>query len=250
MGELVSVITPAYNASRFLRATIESVQAQSYKDWEMIVVDDASDDDTINLLTEISKTEPRLRIMTLEKNSGAAVSRNAALAEARGEYVAFLDSDDLWQPEKLRTQIEFMRRRGAAISFTAYQIMREDGRRLGRPIDFVGPQAVGYADMLKKKATMGCSTVMLDWRRLNNHRMPLIRTAQDYGFWLALMRGGLEAHRLGEVMTFYRIVQKSISRNKLRKALRQWQVYRKLENLPIHYAAWCFGHYAVRAIVR
>lgn len=246
---LVSVIMPTFNAERFVSESIASVANQVYTKWELLVTDDASADRTPDIVEHWVGSERRINYVRLPSNGGAAAARNACIDRARGEFVAFLDADDLWLPDKLRLQIEFMERHGADFSFTPYTIMRADGAPSGTVIDEDGPCSVGYQDMLLKRATMGCSTVMLRRRTIGGLRMPNLRQGQDYAFWLSILRQGVSARRLPQSLTRYRLVPGSISANKLRKARRQWQIYRQLERLPPARAAWCFVNYAVRALV-
>lgn len=247
---MVSVITPSYNAERFIGQTAKCVLTQSFKNLELIVSDDASTDGTVEILNGLAESEPRLRVVANERNRGAAITRNRALALARGQYVAFLDADDIWLPCKLERQLSFMRERGVAFCFTAYEICNEGGEPSGQVVDMACPDEIRYTDMLAKRATLGCSTVMIDQSRAGPLQMPMIRTGQDYALWLKLLKAGWTAYRLPEVLTRYRIVAGSISRNKFRKAARQWQIYRELEGLPLLPAAWYFANYAYRAVRR
>jgi teichuronic acid biosynthesis glycosyltransferase TuaG len=247
---LVSIITPTYNAANYIRDTIFSVQLQTHRNWEMIIVDDCSTDDTQSIVAEIAKNDNRVRLISLANNGGSAVARNKGLDCSTGDFLAFLDADDLWLPEKLQKQLDFMKLTNSVFCFTAYELIDTKGNLLDKVIDTHGPPSVDYMDMLKKRATLGCSTVMLDWNQLSKYRMPLIRTGQDYGLWLRILKGGNNAYCLQEILTQYRIVPGSISRNKFKKSLRQWQIYREIENLPFLQSFWFFLHYAFRAITR
>lgn len=246
----VSVITGAYNCSAYIREAYESLCHQTMPDWEWVVVDDASTDDTLDFLVGVSQSDSRVRVLTNESNMGAAQSRNRALRKARGQFLAFLDADDRWLPAKLSTQLEFMRSTAAEASFTAYRIISQDGALVGKIVDKFPMQEIGYAQALRKRATIGCSTVIIARSGLENQLMPDIRTGQDYAFWLKLMRSGIIFHHLAEPLTEYRITPGSISRNKFRKALRQWEIYRRLEGLNFLYAFWNFCFYALRAVIR
>jgi teichuronic acid biosynthesis glycosyltransferase TuaG len=246
---LVSVVMPTFNAERFVSESIASVANQVYTNWELLVTDDGSVDRTPDILERWSRSEPRISYRRLPSNSGAAVARNASIGRASGEFLAFLDADDLWLPEKLRLQVAFMEEHGLDFSFTPYAIMRADGAPSGAVIDSSTASCVGYQDMLLKRATMGCSTVLLRRRIVRELRIPDLRQGQDYAFWLSILRQGVTAQRVSHCLTRYRLVPGSISANKLRKARRQWQIYRELERLSPARAAWCFLNYAVRALV-
>lgn len=249
MRAQVSIITPTFNSERFIRETIKSVQRQTVTDWEMLIVDDCSTDNTLSVINEFSASDPRIKVISLSTNSGAAVARNTAISVATGSYIAFLDADDLWLPTKLEKQLCFMTD-GIDMSYTAYEIINHNGDPIGKVIDGHGPHMVRYSDMLRKRATVGCSTVMLNRENLSKFRMPLLRTGQDYGLWLQILKDGHNAYRLGDVLTQYRIVPGSISRNKFKKARRQWQIYRSLEECSLLPSCWYFLHYAFRAVFR
>jgi len=164
--------------------------------------------------------------------------------------LAFIDSDDLWLPSKLENQLSFMVGNDVDFSFTAYELINEDGLKFGKIVDSHLNSPVYYEDMLRKKATLGCSTVMLRKSAFNDLSMPLIRTGQDYALWLKLLKAGGGAHVLNSVLTQYRILPDSISRNKFKKAKRQWEIYRKIENLGLLKSLECFFFYAWRAVFR
>lgn len=249
MNGLVSIITPTFNASKYIAEVYASLLAQSHPDWEWLVTDDYSSDDTLKILYEISLNDIRVKVDCNSTNLGAAVTRNKSISRARGEYIAFLDSDDIWLPEKLKKQICFM---GDSISFsfTAYEVISTDGKKMGKTVDAHHAVPLTYTDMLKKKATLGCSTVMLRRKDISDLTMPLLRTGQDYALWLKILKSGVQAYALTDTLTLYRIVAGSISRNKFKKALRQWEIYRRIEKLSFFYAIWCFGFYAWRAVFR
>lgn len=246
---LVSIITPTFNSRSSIEATYLSIKNQTYDNWEWVVTDDCSMDSTLDYLLELQKIDTRVKVFSNNENSGAAVTRNNSISKSKGEYLAFLDSDDLWEPRKIEKQLAFM---GGNIdfSFTAYQLIDDDGHNLGQTVDSTQIGCFSYEDMLRKKATLGCSTVMLRKSGFDKIEMPLLRTGQDYALWLSLLREGAQACILSEVLTKYRISPKSISRNKIKKAKRQWQIYRELEDLSILKSSLCFCFYAIRAIFR
>lgn len=246
----VSVITGAYNCSAYISEAYESLCQQTFSDWEWVVVDDASTDGTLVLLEDMARNDARVRVFTNLQNLGAAGSRNRALLEASAQYLAFLDADDKWLPKKLTEQLEFMRSTSAAASFTAYRVISSDGTSTGKVIDVTPRQKISYEQALRKRATIGCSTVMLAKSAVKDQWMPDLRTGQDYAYWLKLMRSGIVFHHLAVTLTEYRITPQSISRNKVRKAMRQWEIYRNIEGLNFLYAAWNFCFYAVRAVIR
>ena len=249
---LVSIIMPSFNSSQTIVETITSIKCQTYDNWELLITDDCSTDLTISLINEIRLGDERIKLFINEKNSGAAVSRNNSINAAQGEFIAFLDSDDLWEENKLESQLNWMLQNdNISFSFTAYQLINENGHLLNKVVDLQGNgKSFSYRDMLFKKATLGCSTVMLRRSAFREIQMPLIRTGQDYALWLNLLKNSAEAYLHNEVLTKYRIMPDSISRNKLKKSKRQWQIYREIEKLPVWYAVICFISYSWRAINR
>jgi teichuronic acid biosynthesis glycosyltransferase TuaG len=242
---LVSVITPAYKAERYLPATIASVRAQTMQDWEMIIVDDNSPDGTRALLESAGRQDPRVRPECSTVNRGPGPTRNRALAQARGRYLAFLDADDLWDPVKLERQIGFMQEEQSAFSYCGYRVISAAGEPLG-VVDEIPPR-LGYADLLKN-TIVGCLTVMLDRERVGPVEFPRLRTSQDLALWLAILKSGVTAHGLPEVLASYRIVGASNTRNKLGAARDVWSLYRDVERLPLVRRGWYFAHYAVHGL--
>lgn len=241
---LVSVITPAHNAERFLETTVRSVQAQTYPHWEMWVVDDVSTDRTAAIAEKLAAADPRVRLLRLGANQGPAGARNAGMDAARGRFVAFLDADDLWLPEKLSRQVAFMERTGSPFTYTGYRMIDEDGRELGRPVQV--PESIDYRGLLKN-TTIGCLTVMLDRQSLGASRMPALRRHEDLALWYELLKRGLAARGLPEDLALYRVVRGSRSADKVRTAAHMWKVYRKVEKLSLLDSLWCYTHYAFRA---
>jgi teichuronic acid biosynthesis glycosyltransferase TuaG len=239
----VTVITPAFNAERYIGAAMGSVMAQTFPSWEMIVVDDCSSDGTWALVSARAEQEKRIRCVRMPTNSGSGPARNAALELARGRFVAFLDADDLWDEEKLDRQLRFMRTSGHAFTFTGYRVISESGKALGSAGPF--PASIGYKEMLVEQP--GCLTVMLDRDKLGQFRFPPFRRNQDGALWLSLLRSGtLRAFGLDEELASYRAVPASISANKFKSALAVWQVMRRQERIPLLTAMSCFARYALR----
>ncbi|WP_441296495.1 glycosyltransferase family 2 protein [Bacillus sp. FJAT-45066] len=237
---LVSVITPSFNSERFIKDTIASVISQTFNNWEMIIVDDGSSDNTIKFVKEVIKHDPRIKLIQLHQNSGPAIARNVALEHAKGRYVAFLDSDDQWLPEKLEKQLNFMQKENVAFSFTGYKMIKEDGSEIGDIIDI--PKSVSYDDLLKQNM-IGCLTVMIDRDIIGDVKMVNIRTRQDYVLWLNISKNGFKAYGLNSVLAKYRIVNNSISRKKWKMAIQNWKVYREIERMSIWKSSWYFIFY-------
>ena len=237
----VSIIMASHNSAPFIAESIRSVQAQDFQDWELLVSDDASTDDTCDVVRALQAKDDRIKLLASSVNRGPAVTRNASLTAAKGRYIAFLDSDDLWTPDKLTRQLAFMRERGLAFTYTYYTSIDEAGNRL---TDIVkGQDSVTYEELLAHKTTIGCLTVMFDTELCGRHLMPEIRRRQDYAMWLQILRNGIKAHRLNEKLAFYRVRSNSISSNKVRAAWYVWRVYREIEKIGVVKSAYYFGSY-------
>lgn len=247
---LVSIITATYNSAATILETYDSISKQTFTDWEWVITDDSSLDNTYDLLLTLAKKDSRIRLYQNTCNSGAALSRNNSILYSSGELLAFIDSDDIWLPTKLEKQVKYMEVHKLDFSFTAYELVNEKGIKLGQKVDTHIRSPLGYEDMLKKKATLGCSTVIIRRGSFEDITMPLIRTGQDYATWLKLLKTGVLAYPLREVLTQYRVLPNSISRNKVKKAIRQWEIYRAIEKLPFLKSTICFLFYAWRAVFR
>lgn len=246
---LVSIITPAFNCEETIGDTYRSISEQDYTNWEWLVTDDCSTDNTYKILKEISKNDCRVKIIKNKWNSGAAISRNNAIKMAAGDFIAFIDADDLWHAEKLKEQLLFM---GGDIdfSFTSYELIAQDGSPLNKQVDVNNSCVFSYFDMLKKSATLGCSTVILRRNAFNVISMPEIGTTEDYALWLELLSSGKSAHKLNKVLMKYRVSPNSVSSNKLKTAKNQWLVYRKFRRLSFIDSFCVFLFYVKNAIFR
>jgi teichuronic acid biosynthesis glycosyltransferase TuaG len=241
--KLVSIVTPAYNASHFIGAAIESVRCQTYQNWEMLIVDDLSKDETVIVVDSYAKLDSRIRLIRLNANVGPAMARQAGLDAACGRYLAFLDSDDLWLPQKLERQLSFMRTYDAALSFTRFRRISEAGDICGRLISV--PIRLNYRQLLKN-TIIATSTVLIDRVKTGPFRMT--RTYyDDYALWLELLKRGFTAYGLQQDLMRYRVVGKSVSRNKVKSAIEVWRTYRDVEKLYLPHATWYFLNYAWRA---
>ena len=199
MNELVSIITPSYNTAKFIRKTIESVQAQTYQNWEMIIVDDCSSDNTDDVVAGYLY-DKRIKYIKNKKNFGAAGSRNRALREAQGKWIAFLDSDDLWSPEKLEKQIDFMQKNGYHFSYSCYEEMNEDGYKTG--VKVTGPKKITKTGMFNY-CWPGCLTVMYDRNVVGDIQIKDIKKNNDYAIWLKVCKIA-DCYLLDEFLSIYR----------------------------------------------
>lgn len=209
MEELVSIIMPNYNCEKYLGETIESVINQTYKNWELIIVDDCSTDNSIQVINTYMENDNRIKLFVNEQNSGAAASRNWALREATGKWIAFLDSDDLWLPEKLEKQVTFMVDNGYAFSFTKYRQINEESQRLGQVV--IGPKKISRRKLKYCCCYLGCLTVMYDAEKVGVIQIDeTIRKRNDDAMWLKV-RKFADAYYLDELLAEYRVRKGSIS---------------------------------------
>ncbi len=244
MSELVSIITPVYNSEKYIAQTIESVLAQTYTNWEMIIVDDCSLDNSRKIIRGFAKKESRIHLIEFGENSGTGKAREEALRKSKGRFVAFLDSDDLWMPKKLEKQIRFMTRNDYPISFTSYKLIDETGKDLKRLIQVV--KSVNLHQYLKN-TIIGYSSSMIDLNQTGSIHIKDVRIRVDTQVWIGLLKKGFVAYGLDEVLMVYRVHKKSISSNKLYAAKKTWDLYYRIENLGFFKSAFYFGNYAFNA---
>ena len=244
-NNLVSIITPSFNSSKFIRECVDSVISQTFQDWELLIVDDFSKDNSKDIISELSSQDERIRPFFLEDNIGAAAARNVALKQAKGKYIAFLDSDDIWNEDKLENQISFMNEKDIAFSFTSYQPISED-RQIKYSI-ITAPQKMSYHSYLRN-TIIGCLTVIIDKEKTGDFQMPDIRSSHDMALWLLIMKRGFSAYGLDKNLAYYRIVSTSNTSKKWKAAKEVWDVYRKQEKLNILYSIYCFIGYTFNAI--
>ncbi|UOQ45420.1 glycosyltransferase family 2 protein [Halobacillus salinarum] len=246
--DLVSIITPTYNASRFICETIQSVKFQTYTNWEMIIVDDCSTDQTKELVTKEMMLDARIKVIPSAANHGPAHARNTAIKASKGKYLAFLDSDDLWHPKKLSNQITFMRKNKIGFSYTDYRMMNEAGEKSDRVIRV--PEKMEYKELLKN-TIIGTLTVVLDKEVVGEVQMPLFRDcSEDYGLWMSILSKDIHAYGLNEELAYYRKCGHSLSSNKFNSAKKTWNTYRKVGKVNIPSALWYFVNYTYHAFYK
>ena len=222
---LVSIITPAFNSSRFIRETIESILAQTYPYWELLITDDCSTDDTVEIVEQYVDRDPRIKLFRLESNSGAGVCRNRSIQEAQGRFIAFCDSDDCWKPEKLERQLAFMIENGYQLTYTSYDIINEDGENKGK-VNCL--KRLSYLTLLRDNG-IGCLTAIYDTEKLGKVFMPTIRKRQDWCLWLSIIKRTRFAFGLRESLALYRDRKGSISSNKVEMLKHNFRVYHEVE---------------------
>lgn len=241
---LVSIIMPAFNSSKTICDSIHSVQSQYYPNWELLVVDDCSTDNTSKILQNFTKQDERIHYFRLLVNGGAAISRNLGIKEAKGRFIAFLDADDIWLPEKLHKQIQFMLNNNVFFSYSAYQKFDKHGNR-GIVIP---PEFTNYKKLLCGNI-IGCLTAVYDAEALGKCYFPNIRKRQDMGLWLEILKKIDIAQGLPEVLAKYRC-DNGMSANKMKVLSYQWKLYRNIEKLSFLSSLKYFLIYAIRGYLK
>ena len=247
MNELVSIVTPTYNSAKYIAETIQSVQKQTHQNWEMIIVDDCSSDNTTNLIKDFITKDNRIQLHELESNSGPAVARNKAIENASGKYMTFLDADDIWSEDFIEISIKTIQETGIQFVFSSYR--RSDEELNFIYSDFIVPQKVTYTDILKSNS-ISCLTAFLDIEILGKKSMPLIRKRQDMGLWLQYLKEIPFAYGIQEPKAIYRIRENSLSRKKSNLLKYQWQFYREVEKLNVFQSAYYMLHWMYRGFMK
>lgn len=242
----ISIVTPVYNAESFLERTILSVISQTYKNWELILIDDDSNDRSAEIISQYQNTDKRIRYIKLSENQGAAVARNQGIQMATGSFLAFLDSDDVWSPEKLSLQIAYMKDQHCDFSYTATQSIDQNDKVLKKHIHV--PLRANYKTLLRN-TVIATSTVMLYMPAFGSFQMPLRRSGQDYATWLMLLRNGIVAYGIDLPLTSYRITANSLSSNKFKSISQVFSIQTQNEHISVFKAAYnttCFILYALK----
>lgn len=244
---MVSVIMPAYNAETYIETAIRSVQGQTMADWELLVIDDGSRDNTRQLVAKLAAEDTRIRLLPNEQNMGTARSRNRGIDLHEGRFVAFLDSDDWWHPTKLEKQLALAEATGAEILYTSYAIVDDSGEK--RCPDFVVPETTSFQKMLRC-SEIGCSTVMLSDKIAGTARFAENFYHEDYALWLSLLQNGAKAAGVSEVLVDYRYHADSRAADKFSSAKRRWRIYRDLLKLSVVKSGWYSAQYAVYGLLK
>jgi teichuronic acid biosynthesis glycosyltransferase TuaG len=237
----VSIIMPSYNSSRFIRKSIETVLNQTYKNWELLITDDNSSDETCAIIEEYVLKDNRIKLFRLVENVGGALARSNSIDHATGRFIAFCDSDDLWVPDKLEKQIKFMAENNCAFAFAPYYVIDEEDRKLGLSTT---RKKVNYHDILRT-CDIGCLTAVYDREQLGNMHMANIKKRHDYTLWLRILRKIPYAYSFQEPLGYYRLRRHSLSRNKLKTMYYIWKVYREVEQISFLKSLWYLTVYGM-----
>ncbi len=244
---MISVIIPVHNAAAFIRETVSSVQAQTYSDWELLLVENGSSDDSAAICEALSKEDGRIRVLR-SNGDGAAAARNTGTISTRGRYQCFLDADDIWKEDKLEKELALCQKKDAAFVFTGYEFADENAKGTGKLVRV--PESIDYAHALGN-TTIFTSTVMFDREKLPLDLMLMPKIAsEDTATWWRILRSGVTAYGLNEPLTLYRRSPKTLSSNKLRALKNTWGLYRRSEGFGVIKSAYYFVQYAVRALIR
>lgn len=236
---------PCYNMEKYVADSIASVQRQTYSNWELLIVDDVSTDETVKIVTKRTETDERIHFVVKPQHSGIADTRNQCIQMAQGRFLAFLDADDIWHPEKLETQVRFMLENHVGFTYSTYDWIDEEGNTLNKSINTIGH--LDYETYLRN-TIIGCSTVVVDKTIVGEIVVPRFRTSEDTATWIDIMKQGHLAYAIDKPLVSYRIRRRSASSNKLKAAADLWKVYRRHEKLPFFKAIYYFSCYAFNAI--
>ena len=248
--DTVSIIVPVYGAADFIKETIEMVRQQTYTDWELVLVEDCSKDNTKEVLQNLEKEfqDERIKVIYKEHNEGAAKARNTGLDMVNTRYVAFLDADDVWFSDKLEKEMAFMKAHDAGFVFTAYEFGDEDAKGTGKLVKV--PLTLNYNQALSRTIIF-TSTVLFDTEKIDKTYLYMPNVpSEDSATWWRILREGHLAYGLNEVTTIYRRPKKSLSSDKGEAIKRIWFLYRDMEKLSLPKSCVCFVGWAIRATLR
>jgi teichuronic acid biosynthesis glycosyltransferase TuaG len=243
---LVSIVMPNYNSGKYISESIKSVLSQTYVNFELIIVDDCSSDGSVDIINTYIKKDCRIKLIRLDRNSGPAIARNLAIKSAKGRYIAFLDSDDLWLSKKLEKQIDFMMINDLSFTYSSYGLIDVNSNHIG---DFITKKSISHRDMLKT-CSVGCLTAIYDIEKIGKMYMPLILKRQDYGLWLEILARTGAVKGIIEPLASYRILSNSVSSNKFKAAYYQWKIYRKFVKLGFFSSVYFLMFYAANGLVK
>ncbi|WP_432462980.1 glycosyltransferase family 2 protein [Agarivorans sp. QJM3NY_33] len=243
MNVETTIITPIFNAEDFLEETLESIRLQTYQQWEALLINDCSTDSSLSIAQSFVEKDSRFRIINRVEGGGAAKARNDGIREAQGRFIAFLDSDDVWLPNKLQEQLDFMKFNDIAFSFSSYQFLTEEGQVT---TTVRAPKEVTYSKLLKGNV-IACLTAIYDTNKLGKVLMPDIRKRQDFGLWLKITKMGIKGYGLQKPLAYYRLRKGSISSAKFNTMLYTWSLYRNIEKLSIIHSLYYISNHLIGA---
>lgn len=238
----VSIVMPAYNAERYIETAVRSVMAQTFTDWELIIIDDGSRDSTVDVIERLVREDTRIIFLRNETNMGVAKTRNRGMEQSHGRYIALLDSDDVWYPEKLEKQVGLAKETGADIVYCSYAIVDENGEK--KCNDFIVPETTDYNASLVK-SVISCSTALLSRHVMDRYQFDSTYYHEDLALWLQLLKDGCRACGVTDVLAVYRVMDGTRAANKLKSAAHRWQIYHELLGLPFGKSAMLLLEYGM-----
>lgn len=244
---LVSIVCASYNSALYIEETIRSVISQKYKSWELIVVDDNSTDNTHSLITNFVEKDNRIKLFINKNNKGPGFSRNVGIKNATGDFLTFIDSDDLWDQDFLKKSIDFQLKNNYNFTFSSYYRLDEELKPLYAP--FIVPDKVNYEDLLKS-GYISCLTAFINIKALGKEYMPEIRKRQDYAFFLNYIKKVDYAYGLKDILATYRIRKNSVSSNKLKAIIYVWKVYKEIEKLSTINSLYYLFFYSINGMIK
>lgn len=249
MNEMVSIITPVYRCEKYISKTIDSVRRQTYQNWEMLLVDDCTPDNSADIIARYAEKDKRIRYIKQPQNSGAALARNVGLKAAKGRYIAYLDADDIWLPTKLERQIQFLNENDVQFSCCDYEKIEEDDTPLNKVVHM--PKTITYNQFLSNTIIQTVGVIVdLDKVERKLLKMPNVRRGQDAATWMQMLRNGVKFVGQNEVLAQYRRVPQSLSANKFLAMKRTWYLYRGIEHLSIPKSVFCLIGWAYHASIK
>lgn len=244
---LVSVIMPAYNCEKYIGEAIVSVLSQSYTHIELIIIDDNSTDNTVEVASRYASDDKRIQILKNSENMGVANTRNRGIQQAKGQYIALIDSDDIWTKDKIERQLHMAQKQQADIVYCSYGFINESGVEIKKP--FIVASTTNFKKMLAK-SVISCSTALITTTVLKNNPFDPNVYHEDYALWMKLLSMHIKAVGDTKVLAYYRQVSGSRSGNKFHSAIERWNIYRKVLKMGYIYSAWSFFRYAVEGVFK
>lgn len=247
MENIVSIIMPVYNGEKYLNKSIQSVIAQSFDNWELIIINDNSKDNSISIIENFMEKTDKIHLINNKKNLGPALSRNKGIKLAKGNYIAFLDCDDIWEQNKLAFQISYMENNNIDFSYSNYKVIDENNNLIG---NFVAPLKCEYFSLIKT-CSIGCLTVIIKKAILDNvsFRNDCFNK-EDYVLWLSILKKNITAYNVNKSLACYRKSNESFSSNKIKAAVNQFKIYRKIEKISLLKSIYYFIFYSINGFLK
>ena len=248
-NDLISIIIPVYNAEKYISETLDTVVNQTYSNWELILIDDFSNDNSVSIIKKRQQEEKRIKLYSMNKNVGQAVARNNGIERAKGKFICFLDADDKWEKEKLEKQIQFMKEKKCAFSYTSYEFADEKCNPNGKKV--IAKETLSYKEALKNNI-ISTITVMFDLDKISKNEiiMPNLKYVEDTATWWKILRNGYTAYGKSDIYSYYRRSPKTSSSNKFRTQKPLWNLYRNVEKLGVFYSFYCLTWKNIHALLR